>query len=146
ARENLKNPPKIYTEIAIEQLPGIAQFFEHDVPLAFDKVHDAKLLDEFHQVNGAVIAALKDYETYLRTDVLPRSNGDFRLGAENYAKKLAYEEMVDIPLDRLLQIGYDDLHANQQKLRETAAKIDPKKDPRDVLAGLGKDHPPADQL
>jgi hypothetical protein len=93
-----------------------------------------------------VIAALKDYETFLRTEMLPRSNGDFRLGAENYAKKLAYEEMVDIPLDRLLQIGYDDLHANQKKFKETAAKIDPKKNPRDVLADLEKDHPAPDKL
>jgi len=58
ARENLRNPPKIYTEVAIEQLPGIASFFEHDVPLAFDNVKDAKLLDEFHKANSAVIAAL----------------------------------------------------------------------------------------
>lgn len=27
ARANLKNPPRIYTEIAIEQLPGIVSFF-----------------------------------------------------------------------------------------------------------------------
>ena len=32
ARANLKNPPRIYTEIAIEQLPGIVSFFEKDVP------------------------------------------------------------------------------------------------------------------
>ena len=62
-----------------------------------------------------MIAALKDYEKFLREDMLPRSNGDFRLGAENFSKKLALEEMVDIPLDRLLQIGYDDLHANQRE-------------------------------
>ena len=146
ARENLKNPPKIYTEVAIEQLPGIAGFFEKDVPLAFQKVTDAKLLAEFHQTNAAVIAALKDYETYLRTDVLPRSHGDFRLGPANYAKKLAYEEMVDIPLDRLLQIGYDDLHKNQRWLNETAAKIDPGKTPQQVLASLEKDHPAPDKL
>ena len=146
ARENLRNPPKIYTEVAIEQLPGIAGFFEKDVPLAFQQVTDAKLLAEFHQTNAAVIAALKDYETYLKTDVLPRSHGDFRLGPANYAKKLAYEEMVDIPLDRLLQIGYDDLHKNQHWLKETAAKIDPGKTPQQVLASLEKDHPAPDKL
>jgi uncharacterized protein (DUF885 family) len=146
ARANLKNPPKIYTEIAIEQLPGIASFFEGDVPLAFKQVKDANLLAEFHQTNAAVIAALKDYEKFLRTEMLPKSNGDFRLGAENYAKKLAYEEMVDIPLDRLLQIGYDDLHANQKRFRETAAKVDSKKTPQQVLADLEKDHPAPDKL
>ncbi len=146
ARENLKNPPKVYTEVAIEQLPGIVDFFEHDVPLAFEAVKNGKLLADFHQSNAAVIAALKDYEKFLRDDLLPRSNGDFRLGAENFSKKLALEEMVDIPLDRLLQIGYDDLHANQRRLQEVTATIDPSKTPRQVLEDLEKDHPPGDKL
>jgi uncharacterized protein (DUF885 family) len=141
ARENLKNPPRIYTEVALEQLPGNTEFFQNDVPLAFKDVKDAKLLSEFHQSNAAVIAALRDYEKFLRADVLPRSRGDFRLGPENYAKKLAFEEMVDIPLDRLLQIGYDDLRANQKKFRETAARINPKKSPQQILDDLQKDHP-----
>ncbi len=146
ARANLKNPPKIYTEVAIEQLPGIAAFFENDVQLAFKQVTDAKLLADFKQTNAAVIKSLKDYEAYLKTQVLPKSNGDFRLGAENYSKKLAYEEMVDIPLDRLLKIGYDDLHANQERFKATAAKLDPKKTPQQILAELEKDHPAPDKL
>jgi len=146
ARTNLKNPPKIFTEVAIEQLPGITDFFVHDVPLAFTKVKDPKLLDEFHLANNAVVTALKEYEQFLKKDVLPKSNGDFRLGAEVYAKKLAYEEMVDIPLDRLLQIGYDDLHANQERFKATAARIDPKKTPQQVLSELEKDHPAPDKL
>ena len=141
ARANLKNPPRVYTEIAIEQLPGIIGFFEKDVPLAFKEVQEAGLLADFRAANGAVIAALKDYETFLGTDLLPRSNGDFRLGAENYARKLAYEEMVDMPLERLLEIGYQDLHLNQKQFKETAAKIDSSKTPQQVLAALEKDHP-----
>ena len=35
ARKNLKNPPKIYTEIALEQIDGSTSFFETDVPSAF---------------------------------------------------------------------------------------------------------------
>ncbi len=42
ARENLKNPPRIYTEVAIEQLPGIISFFQKDVPLAFGGVKDPR--------------------------------------------------------------------------------------------------------
>jgi uncharacterized protein (DUF885 family) len=147
ARTNLKNPPRIYTEIAIEQLPGNIEFFQNDVPLAFKDVKDAKLLADFKASNGAVIAALKSYETFLKNDLLPRSNGDFKLGADNFSKKLLYEEMVDIPLDRLLEIGYANLRENQQKFRETAAKIDLSKTPQQILADLEKDHPkPADLL
>jgi hypothetical protein len=51
ARANLKNPPRIYTEIAIEQLPGIVSFFQNDVPSAFKEVNDPALLAEFKKSN-----------------------------------------------------------------------------------------------
>jgi hypothetical protein len=146
ARANLKNPPKIFTEVAIEQMPGNISFFENDVPLAFKAVTDPKLLADFHAANNAVIASLKDYEQWMTKDLLPRSQGDFRLGPITYAKKLLYEEMVDIPLDRLLAIGYDDLRANQKKFAETGARIDPSKTPQQILEESEKDHPPADKL
>ncbi len=146
ARANLKNPPRIYTEIAIEQLPGDVSFFESDVPLAFKDVKDPKLLADFAGSNSAVIAALKAYETFLKTDLLPRSNGDFRLGADKFSKKLLYEEMVDVSLDRLLEIGYANLRDNQRQFRETAAKIDPSKTPQQILAELESDHPAPDKL
>ncbi len=146
ARVNLKNPPKMYTEVALEQLPGIEDFFAHDVPLAFKNVKDPKLLSDFDASNKAVIAALKDYEKFLKTDLLARSNGDYRLGADKFSKKLQYEEMVDVPLDRLLKIGYDNLHENQKRFQEVAAKIDPKKTPREILTEMEKDHPAPDKL
>jgi uncharacterized protein (DUF885 family) len=146
ARANLKDPPRIFTEVAIEQMPGNISFFENDVPLAFKSVRDHKLLTDFQAANTAVIASLKEYEQWMTKDLLPRSQGDFRLGPATYAKKLEYEEMVDIPLDRLLAIGYDDLRTNQKRFAETAARIDHSKTPQQILAELEKDHPPADKL
>ena len=146
ARANLKNPPKIYTEVAIEQVPGLVGFFQNDVPAAFKDVKDQNLLAEFMQTNTAVIEALKNYETFLKQDLLPKSNGDYRIGAENYKKKLAYDEMVDIPLDRLLQIGREDLHRNQENFKKVAAEIDPSKTPQQILNELEKDHPSGDHL
>jgi uncharacterized protein (DUF885 family) len=146
ARANLKNPPRIYTEVAIEQLPGIVSFFEKDVPSAFESVKDKRLQDSFNTANRAVIAALRDYEKWLQTELLPKSNGDFRLGADNYAKKLAYEEMVDIPIDRLIEIGYADLRANQKRFVEVAGQIDKSKEPRQILDEAEKDHPAPDKL
>jgi uncharacterized protein (DUF885 family) len=60
ARENLKNPPRIYTEIALEQLPGIVDFFQHDVPEAFKAAKDPAAVAEFQKTNAAVIAACED--------------------------------------------------------------------------------------
>jgi len=146
ARENLKNPPHIFTEIAIEQLPGIISFFEKDVPSAFVEAKDPVLNAEFKQTNAAVIAALKSYLDWLKTDLLPRSNGDFRIGAETFAKKLQYDEMVDIPLNKLLEIGFADLHKNQQQFNQIAKELEPAKDSRTVLEELGSEHPTPDKL
>ena len=146
ARENLQNPPEIYTKVALEQLPGIAGFFEKDVPAAFTQVKDAALLAEFKRSNQAVLDALRAYETFLRNEVLPRSHGDFRIGAENYRQKLLYDEMVDTPLDRLLEIGYQDLRRNQAELKRVAALIDPQRPPEAILQDLENDHPAADKL
>jgi uncharacterized protein (DUF885 family) len=146
ARVNLKNPPHIYTEIAIEQLPGIVSFFEQDVPLAFADAKDSSLKAEFAQTNAAVVAALNSYQTWLKTDLLPKSNGDFRIGADTFSKKLQYDEMVDLPLDKLLQIGWADLRKNQQHFNEIAKELEPAKEPKAVLEQLGQNHPAPDQL
>ncbi len=145
-KKNLNNPPKIFTEVALQQLPGIEDFFGSDVPKAFNEVTDQDLLSEFKKTNGDVIEGLKSYEAFLKSDVLPRSHGDFRIGAENYRKKLLYEEDVNIPLDRLLQIGYDNLHENQRQLAEIAKRIDSHKTPEQIADQLGADHPAPDQL
>lgn len=146
ARVNLKNPPRIFTEIAIEQLPGIIGFFEHDVPLAFADAKDPALKAEFAKTNATVIAALKDYLNWLKTDLLARSNGDFRIGAEAFRKKLEYDEMVDLPLDKLLGIAWADLRKNQAHFKQVAAELEPNKTPREVLEELDADHPAPDQL
>ncbi len=127
-------------------MPGIIEFFQKDVPGAFEEVKDAALLAEFQASNAAVVKALEDFQHFLQNDLLPASQGDFRIGAENFRQKLLDEEMVDIPLDQLLKIGYADLHRNQQRLKETAALINPNASPREVLAALEKDHPAPDQL
>ena len=146
AKSNLKDVPKIYTQIALEQMPGIIKFFQNDVPLAFKSVTDPKLLADFKASNDKVIAELTSYQEFLKNDLLPISNGDFRIGPELYRKKLLYEQMVDIPLDRLLQIGYDDLHKNQAELKSVAAQIDPKKTPEQILEEVEQNHPQPDQL
>jgi uncharacterized protein (DUF885 family) len=146
ARKNLKNPPKIYTEIALEQIDGLVSFFQNDVPQAFADATDTKAKADFATTNAAVVEALRSYGAWMKSDLLPRSNGDFRYGADTFRKALAYNEMVDIPLDRLLQIGMDDLHKNQAEFARVAKEIDPKKTPQEELAELATIHPAPDRL
>jgi uncharacterized protein (DUF885 family) len=146
AREVLRNSPKIYTDLAIGQLPGNVDFFQTTVAEAFKDVPDAALLAEFKRSNDGAIAALKDYLSWLQKDLLPRSNGAFAIGAGNYRLKVLHDEMVDVPLPRLLKIGYAQLRKDQRAFVETARRIDPNKSPEEVLKDVERDHPSADNL
>ena len=75
AKVNLKNPPRVYTEIAIEQMPGIISFFQKDVPEAFKDVTDPQLLAEFKASNGKVIAELRALSGFPEDRSSPRFEG-----------------------------------------------------------------------
>ena len=90
ARVNLRNPPRIFTEIAIEQLPGIISFFQHDVPLAFADAKDPALKAEFAQIQCCRdLPVSKSYLDWLKSDLLaaierrfPHRSANFQQEAE----------------------------------------------------------------
>lgn len=146
AKKNLQNPAKISTEIALEQIDGIVSFFQTDVPSAFNDATDRIAKVQFAKTNATVIQALKDYGAWMKSDLLPRSNGDFRLGADTYRKKLLYDEMVDTPLDKLLAVNEANMRQNQADFARIAKELDPNKTPAQVLAELATIHPAPDKL
>ena len=146
ARQNLKNPPRIFTEIALEQIPGDISFFKNDLPSAFSDATDPEIKEQFQKSNAAVVAALESYEKWLGDVELPISNGDFAIGADVYSKKLLYDEMVDTPLDKLLAINEQNMKANQAEFARVAKELDPSKTPQQVLAELQADHTTPDHL
>ena len=93
-----------------------------------------------------MIAALKAYQGWLSDDLLARSHGDFRIGAATLRAKLADDEMVDTPLERLLDIGMADLRRNQAEFARVAGLLAPGQSAQQALADLDRDHPPPQQL
>jgi len=146
ARANLRNPPRIFTAIALEQLPDTIRFFQNDVPAAFAAVTDPRLRLDFAASNAAVIAALERYRDFVRTGLMPHSHGEFRLGAALFRRKLELDEMVTTPLPQLLAIGLADLQHNQHEFALIAAQLEPTLGTREVLGRLNADHPTAADL
>jgi hypothetical protein len=54
--------------------------------------------------------------------------------------------MVDLPLDKLLEIGWADMRKNQVHFKDVAKELEPNKEPSAVLEELGENHPAPDQL
>jgi uncharacterized protein (DUF885 family) len=140
-KATLKNPPRLWTEIALQQAAGTRALFTSTLPQAFAPVRDAALRESFEQEQAKVLAALEDYVRFLREELLPRSNGDFAIGESIYRRKLAYEEGVTEDIDSLLAWGGAELKRTQDEFREVAHRIDATKPPMDVYRELGKEHP-----
>ena len=145
ARVNLKNPPRIFTEVAIEQLPGIVSFFQHDVPSAFTDARDPALKSEFAQSNAAVISASRLSRL---AQVRPASALQRRLPhrRRHLPEETRYDEMVDIPLDKLLEIGWADLRKNQAPLQAGRRRARSEKDSAASPRRSWANHPAPDQL
>jgi uncharacterized protein (DUF885 family) len=142
-RANVDNPPKEFTDLAIRMGEGSIGFYRDTVRdwAKGAAGTDADLLKEFTTANDAVVESLTETVAWMKKDLLPRSKGKYALGAENFAKQLLYEEMVDTPLDKLLAIGEANLKRDQESFRDVAAKIDAKKTPAEVMRSLSDDHP-----
>ncbi|HLL73663.1 MAG TPA: DUF885 family protein [Pyrinomonadaceae bacterium] len=149
-RANLENPPRVYTETAVGQVAGSIDFFSRAVPQMFERAGGGRLSaarrSEFAAAVESVTSALRSYSDWLQRDLLPRSNGDFAIGAENFRKKLLYEEMIDAPLPALLREGERELRRTQEEMRRVAEEIAPDRDLSETLRAVGREHPSSEGL
>ncbi|HYK65553.1 MAG TPA: DUF885 domain-containing protein, partial [Patescibacteria group bacterium] len=148
ARINLKPAlvPKVYIDIVLQQMPATVAFFKNDVPLAFAKVGDGPDKQAFAKANSNLIAAIDDHSKWLKDVLMPKASGDYAIGANAYRRMLNDADMVDIPLDQLEQVGVKELVRLQDEFKKTAAEIDPKRSPAEVMESLSSVHPAADQV
>jgi uncharacterized protein (DUF885 family) len=147
-RANVENPPREFTDLAIRIASGSVGFF-HGTVAEWARTaagNDTVSWREFSADNDSAAAAMDAAAKWLTRDLLPRSKGRYAIGAETFAAKLRYEEMVDTPLDSLLAIGEANLRKDHDALVAMAREIDPGKTTAQVIAGLADDHPTADSL
>jgi hypothetical protein len=143
AKRNLTAVPKVAQEIALDQLPGTVDFFKTDVPAAFTSVKDKALLKELNDATAGVVAALADYEKFVKG--LPTVE-NFAIGEAAFREKLRVDELVEEPLDTLLKRGEAELGRLQKELVRVAATVDKKRAARDVLGDIQRDHESAKTL
>jgi len=142
-KQNVQNPPHEFTDLTLRIARGSVGFFRESVAnWAKDAAgNDSALLGQFNEANKAASDSLEDGATWLEKTLLPNSKGAYAIGAENFSKKLQYEEMVDAPLDRILAIGEANLEKDYNAFIETARKIDPSRKPEEVMKSLSDQHP-----
>src|SRR5438445_6229507 len=156
AKANLKSPPKVHTETAIQQNKGTSKLVKEQLePL----VKQAPALEkDFRSAQSTALAALADYQQWLEKDLLPRSTGDFRIGDEKFRKKLRFALDSDLSKEEILRRAETDLKATRSGMFHTAVQIWPRLFPdkpvpmdegvaiKAVLDEAAKKHPNNDSI
>jgi uncharacterized protein (DUF885 family) len=121
AKANLQHPPRIHTETAIDQTQGAINLVRADLAPLLDQAPQMK--KDLAPLQDKTAAALEDYKKWLQNDLLPRSDGDFRLGAEKYRKKLRFALASDLPMEEVLKRAKADLEQTQTAIYQTALPL-----------------------
>lgn len=145
AKQNLLNPPRVWTEVGIDRAASAKTFLEQQRPFLV-----AALPDQTAKIDAALkgaIQAYDDYKRYLQREVLPRSNGRFAAGRELFEYLLKNHYFLDENADEILAIGKKVLAETSAQMTELAKRIDPKaKGWPEVASKIKAKHPSADEL
>jgi uncharacterized protein (DUF885 family) len=147
ARTNLDEKlPKPFVELAIQIARGSADFLKKDLVAAVSGLKDEQIRVAFQTANRKAANSLSDYATWLEREKLSKATLEFALGEEKFGRFLAQTELVDLPPQKILDIGTAQLKAEQEAFAEAAKKIDPNKPAIEVFKQIQSEHPTSDKL
>jgi len=146
-RENLTHPARPAVGVAVRLGRGLVSFLQNDLPGALVGLEDAALRAELDEAIRDAVREVEAAVSWLENDLPPRVTDDFALGAERFARMLAFSESVDLPLDVLREVAEADLARNKEAYLETAARIGgPGRALEDVIAEGKRRHPTPEDL
>ena len=121
AKANLQHPPRVHTETAVEQTQGAINLVREGLAPLLDRAPQMK--KDLAPLQEKAAAALEDYKKWLQNDLLPRSDGNFRLGAEKFRKKLRFALTSDLSMEEIMKRAQADLKQTQTAIYETALPL-----------------------
>lgn len=147
ARANLRSPPRLWTELAIADTRGLIGYLRDDLPSAL-AAHGggAAGIATLAQPTADLLTALEAHASWLESDLLPRSTGDYRLGEYLFQRKLLYDEHVNLGVTELDRLNEQMIAEYQEWVARVAAEIDPGRTPREIMDSITRIHPSPEEL
>ncbi len=153
AKESIRNPPKVLTQVAIKRTDGAISFYEKDI---FALAEESPQISALASPCRKAAESLRDYKKFLEEVVLPRSNGEWRIGEKKFGEKLALELDAGLSAQEVIDTAEAEANRVEREMYYVAKQLwsslfDSKPVPADdsagrretirsVLSELGKDH------
>lgn len=159
-RKNLSQYIARWVELTHPMLDGIEAILVRQIPAFAERAPDQKaaLLAE----NDKAIAAVKDFRTFITTDLPRKPAGDWRIGAELYNALHQSRYMFDDNDMNLRRVargmpgftrvpayhdwGWKQFRVVEKQLEVQAKKIDPERTWLQIIKDTKKEHPTAENL
>src|SRR5947199_6397292 len=138
AEKNLQHPPGVYTETAIEQIQGAINLVRNGLDPLLNQAPQSK--KNLAPIQEKTAKALEDYKKWLQDDLLKRSDGNFRLGADKFRKKLRFALASDLSMEEIKKRADTDLPQTQAAIYETALPFYQKYFPKAAEKTLADKH------
>ena len=138
AEANLVHPPRVHTETAIEQIQGAINLVRNGLDPLLNQA--PQLRKDLAPIQEKTAKALEDYKKWLQEDLLKRSDGNFRLGAEKFRKKLRFALASDLSMEEIRKRADADLQQTQAAIYETALPLYRKYFPKAAEKTLADKH------
>ncbi|PYS95536.1 MAG: hypothetical protein DMF50_08335 [Acidobacteria bacterium] len=137
ARKNLHDPPRVITDLVLHTNAGTLDFFENAAPPLFARAPGIR--KDLEREDRRVIAALREFQTWLEADLLPRSKGDWRLGKDLWTKKLRFTLQSSMTPEEILRQAQERLAADRRRMLEVATPLHAKLFPDHRHAETGEE-------
>jgi uncharacterized protein (DUF885 family) len=139
------NPPKLWTEMAIEGARGAISFL--DTLPTHPKVQAG--VNDSGALNAAIAkakSAINDFAGFLERDLLPKSNGVYAVGREHYDLLLKKKHFLDHDAQSLLALGESLFARTKQELETLADELAPGQGVEAAARKIQEHHPTRDEI
>jgi len=144
SKNNLKDAPRIFTKLAIEITEGGQNFLETICTRLRTIVPE--LASDLEKARKEAATAIEAYGDFLKNELLPRSTGEFAIGADHFDFKLKTDHMLPYTAEEILEYGYSIRRLTEDNLEETAQQIDNRKTWIELVEEIKNQHPQASEL
>jgi uncharacterized protein (DUF885 family) len=146
ARENVTAPPRLWTELAIDEARRLAAALDDGMLSEPGPGAVGGAAAALEASRARLIDDLESYAGWLQSDLLPRSNGDFRLGRYLFERKLLHAEHVSLDIEDLERLNQAAIDEYDRWVTQVAAEIDSTRSAGAIMDSIIRVHPGPDRL
>jgi uncharacterized protein (DUF885 family) len=119
---DIPRAPKVHTETAIKQNPGVITLIETMIRPHVGSLGQADRR-RMEQAIATARQAVEDHQKWLEGEVLPKAGGDWRLGAELFDRKLSFALSSRLTRQDIRKLAEAELLRVRRQMYDLAAEV-----------------------